>query len=108
VIAALILLALVLPCALVAGIPFLRLAVHRRVSRHHRPQPQELWAQDSQLLYVERVDATGIALLAFDPTTHVVTRWTDTWAAWEARCRARVVTFTGRSVALDPWDSMVT
>ena len=98
---------LLLPFVLVAT-PWLKLEFRRRASRSHRPMPMELWMQDDALLYIESSDATGLHLLSFDPATHVVTRWTDTWDAWHARCRARVVVFSGRTGSLNPWDTMRT
>jgi hypothetical protein len=110
VIAVLILAALALSFVLVA-IPMLRLEYRRRASRSHRPQPCEIWLQDrTELPYVERVDYTGVHLLALDPSRGQVIRWIDTWPTWSERLRKRCVWFTGRSGALttDVWESMRT
>jgi hypothetical protein len=93
---------LLLTLVLVA-MPMLKLEFRRRVSRHHRPQPQELWLQDrTELLYVEGVDYAGVHLLALDPSRGQVIRWTDSWPTWSERLRRRVVWYTGRSGILAP------
>jgi hypothetical protein len=84
----------VVALALVA-MPMLKLEYRRRVSRQHRPCPQEIWAQDGDpILYVEGSDSAGIALMSIDPATRVVQRWTDSWAEWEQRLRVRCVLYT--------------
>lgn len=64
--------------------------------------------QDGALLYVEGVDEQGIHLLTLDPDRQRLLRWTDSWPAWHARLRARVVVYTGRRGALNPWEATVT
>jgi hypothetical protein len=104
----LLLLLCIVPC-LFLSLPLLRLETQRRLSRVHRPQPNELWSQDSgTLLFIEHTDALGIHILAVDRESHAVTRWTDTWPQWGERCRKRVVLFTGRSGSLNRWEAMVT
>jgi hypothetical protein len=101
------LIVVLIPCVFF-GLKLARLETQRHASRAHIPMPNELWTQDGQLPYVEHADAQGVHLLTFDPRTHVLTRWADTWNAWSERCRARVVIFTGRRGSLNPWEAMVT
>jgi hypothetical protein len=104
----LLLLLCIVPC-LFLSLPLLVLETQRRLSRAHRPQPNELWSQDSgTLLFIEHTDAQGIHIFAIDRASRAVQRWTDTWEQWQARCRNRVVLYTGRTGSLNPWEAMVT
>jgi hypothetical protein len=104
----LLLLLCIVPC-LFLSLPLLALEAQRRLSRAHRPQPNELWSQDSAtLLFIEHADAQGIHILAIDRESRAIQRWTDTWDQWQARCRARVVLYTGKTGSLNLWEPMVT
>ena len=77
--------------------PYLVLQARRKASKDHAPQPEEIWMQDDQLLYIDGVNATGVELMCFDPDTRQFHRCKDSWDEWKARLKARTVWFTGQS-----------
>ena len=83
-------------------IPWITLEMKRVSSRSHPPQPQEVWMQDSTLLYIEAVHPHGVELMAYDPATRKVDRWIDTWSDWQLRLKLRSVYFTGMRRPLGP------
>jgi hypothetical protein len=69
--------------------------LRRRAARARRPQAEEIWSQDNQtLLYIDHVGPNGVSVYAMGADKQFI-RWTDSWEAWEARLRARVVVYTG-------------
>ena len=76
-------------------IPYIKLQVRRKASSTHPPQPEEIWVQDDQIIYIASINPTGVELMTFDPATRQFHRWKDTWAEWQTRLRIRNVWFTG-------------
>lgn len=86
-------------------LPYLRMEQRRRQSRLHRPQAEEIWVQDDQLLYIDAVHpALGVEIMTLDDSgdTRKMNRWRDTWPEWDARLQKRVVWFTGERRPLGP------
>jgi hypothetical protein len=97
-----------LPC-LGVGMPLLMLEARRNASRRHRPQPNELWSQDSaQLLFVEATMRWACTWWRLTGYRRRSPRGSESWEQWQARCRKRAVLFTGRSGTIDPWEAMIT
>lgn len=81
--------------------PFIQQELRRRVSRQHRPQPQELWLQDhDMLLYITNVGPNGVSIAYYNGQK--LEQWTDSWEDWERRLYARTVIFTGKKSPLVP------
>lgn len=76
-------------------LPWYRIELRRKSSRTHAPQPEELWMQDEQLLYITAIGPTGVEIMQYDPVTKQMNKWKDTWPDWQARLHTRVLWFTG-------------
>jgi hypothetical protein len=77
-------------------VPYIKLERKRNASKMHIPQPQEIWVQDDDLLYIESVDAAGIDLMAVNGKTKAVSKWKDSWTDWGQRLENKVLYFTGQ------------
>lgn len=83
-------------------LPYVRLQQKRAAARKHKPQPEEIWVQDDGIIYIHKVDASGVEWLTFAPETKEFTAWKDTWGQWAERLELRTVWFTGQRQPLGP------
>lgn len=89
------LLVVLVAVALLVALPYITLEYKRRKSRAIRPQPEQIWMQDEDLLYIDSVDGTGVEIIHWERGGSTINRWKDTWPEWEVRLRARVLWYTG-------------
>lgn len=83
-------------------VPYIRLETRRNIARKRTPQPEDIYIQDGDLLYVDAVTPMGVELMTFNPRTKQFNRWRDSWAEWAKRCELRVVWYTGQRRPLGP------
>jgi hypothetical protein len=76
-------------------VPYFVLQAKRKASRTHMPQPEEIWMQDDQLLYIDSVNTTGVELMCLDAEKQQLHRWKDSWPEWQRRLEVRVLWYTG-------------
>ena len=74
--------------------PCFKMEYRRRASRSIKVEPQQIWVQDSGILYIESIDATGVWLITMHEGK--AKRWQDTWESWNLRLKNRNVWYTGR------------
>lgn len=77
-------------------VPYIQVEIKRRASRDHIPQPEELWVQDGELLYIDAINPSGVELMTFNPKTKRFDKWKDSWAEWQIRLKVRSVYYTGQ------------
>ena len=82
--------------------PYIQLEVRRYRSRKIRPQPEQIWVQDGDLIYIDAVTPTGVEVIHMAPNSKTVNKWKDTWPEWETRVRNRSIWYTGRRQPLGP------
>lgn len=75
--------------------PYIRLEIRRSQARKRTPQPEDIYIQDGDLLYVDAVTPMGVELMTFDPRTKQFNRWRDSWSEWARRLELRCVWYTG-------------
>jgi hypothetical protein len=76
-------------------LPWLRLELRRRQSQGVRPEAEQIWMQDGDLIYIDYVDRTGVGIIAYSAAGGA-NKWKDTWPEWQQRCRYRSMWFTGQ------------
>jgi hypothetical protein len=77
-------------------LPYIKLQMRRRESWTHTPQPEEIWMQDSDLLYVDAVSSSGVELMSYDVKNGTFFKWKDTWDEWNKRLKMRTLWYTGQ------------
>lgn len=77
-------------------VPFIRQEMRRRAARKHTPQPEEIWVQDDELLYIDATSPSGVEIIHWDAQGKTVNRWKDTWPEWQKRVSARNLWWTGQ------------
>jgi hypothetical protein len=75
-------------------LPFIRQEMRRHAARRHTPQPEEIWIQDGEILYIDATSPTGVEIIHFDGKT--MNRWKDTWVEWQQRLKVRNIYWTGQ------------